>query len=112
MNDQIEAISAIKKLQTKLQTGIGVTMGMILILIFFSFATLLDKMPSLFIYQAIIAMLIIIAFIFLKKISFSIVKFRFSGKEEMQPLLQKLKPVDLDKDPETIIDLLQSRGDV
>ena len=109
MENEIEALTEIKRLQTKIQTSIGVTMGLILILIFFSFATLLDKMPSLFKYEAILTVLIIIAFIFLKKISFALVRFRLSGKTELKTLLTQLKAQDLDKSPEEISNILNTR---
>ncbi len=96
---EIESIRKLKKRSENATIALGVTISTILILYFFSFATLIDKAPPAFItVQAVTTVLFVVALFFLKKIAYSFTKLTLGRRSPYRQLLANLTAKDLDKD--------------
>ena len=101
---ELEKIKTLQESQKNIKVTIGSAMGLILIIFFFTFAMLVDKFPPVFfVIESIITLIFIPSFFLLNKISFTILKIKKGKNEEYKPLMEKLKPSDVDKKPEAVL---------
>ncbi len=95
----------------RITTTIGVTIGVILLLYFFSFATLIDKAPAiLFEIQATTAIFFIIALVYVKRISFFLTKLLLAKRESYAALIELISIDDLEKKIDVLRVELESRS--
>jgi len=102
-NDNIKIIEQIQTTQKKIKTYTGVTIGMILIFYFFSFASLFDKAPAIFfLFELVTSIIFVMILILLNKFSFKITCWHYRNKSTYTDMLNKLSPNDVDTSPETL----------
>ena len=101
--DIISAIEQIQKSQSNIKIFTAVPMGIIMILFFFSFATLIDQGMMGALYMEIgSTILFILALIFLNKISFFFVKFLYNSRKLHSSIIANLTPVNINRPAEKL----------
>ena len=106
MQDTITAIQAIHKTQRRIATISGITMGLLMSVYFFTFATLLDRgMFAALLFEIITSIGFIIAFIFMNPLSFRLTRL-IHGRRYAQ-VLDQLAPGDISKTPEQLCDAIK-----
>lgn len=101
----LETIKVLQESQKNIKIWIGAIMGVILILFFFTFASLVDKAPPMFFaIETIITIIIIPCFFMLNRISFAVLKMKKGKKEEFKSILTKMHRDDVDKKTEEILE--------
>ncbi len=94
----INAIEQIQKSQTNFKIYTAVPMGTIMILYFFSFATLIDHgMMGAFYIEIITTILFVLALIYLNNVSFVLVKLLYKSRKLHSSLIQKMTPTSINK---------------
>ncbi len=95
LQQQIEKIQAS---QRKLKIIIGVIIGIILLIYFFTFSMLIDSAPRFFINFQIISSIVMVAMLFfLNPISFFLVVIRYRLNESLFHVVAKMKPSDISR---------------
>lgn len=111
MNDE-NTLNIIESLQKKLvsqKITIGSTIGIILIIYFFTFAMLVDKFPPVFfVFEGISSIIFVIILFTLNKTSYALLKMRSNKNSEQFRILEKMQPGDVDKKPEEVFNTLNS----
>lgn len=100
MSDEklIEKITQFQDKQRSIKIWIGSIGGIYLILMFFTFANMLDKVSSTVFYiEMFIATLVFVSFFMLNKMSFPMAKRKFRKQAEFADLIDKLLPGDVDE---------------
>jgi len=106
MQEKIQAIAAIHKTQRRISTISGITMGMIMSVYFFTFATLLDRgLFGALLFEIITSIGFIIAFLFLNPLSFRLTRL-IHGRRHAA-LLEQLSPTDINKTPEQLCESIK-----
>ena len=99
----IERISDIQKKQTKYKMIIGISLGMILLIYFFTFAMFVDKFPPIFfVIELITTPIIFVMFFLLNKMSFALIKGGFEKQADYRDVIAKMTQNDIDEKPEKI----------
>ena len=94
----LDIIEQIQLTQRKIKIYTAVPMGILLMLYFFSFATLLDKAPTAFFQLELFSSIIFIfILVFLNQYSFVLTRFIYRNKPSHSAILQYLSPGDIDK---------------
>lgn len=84
-------IEKIQNTQNNIKIFTGVPMGILLLLYFFSYATLIDHgYTKLLIVEIITSVLFVLAFIFLNSWSFTVVKFIYKNRSPYREIVQQL----------------------
>ena len=111
MSEQaIKKISQLQKKQLSIKVYIGVTIGMIFLVYFFTFAMLVDKFSVVFVYfEAITAIIMLIMLFILNRISFIFLKGKIKKAAVDFPELANYQANDAETKPETLLKELQSR---
>ena len=96
--DILNAIEQIQKSQTNLKIYTAVPMGIIMILYFFSFASLIDHgmMGALYV-EIITTILFILALIYLNNVSFILVKLLYKSRKLHSRIIRKMTPASINK---------------
>jgi len=96
--DIIDAIEQIQKSQTNFKIYTAVPMGVIMILYFFSFASLIDNgmMAALYV-EIVTTILFILALIYLNKVSFVLVKIWYKSRKFHSDIIKKMTPASINK---------------
>ena len=105
---QIEIIEKIQASQKNIKITFGSIIGIMLILFFFTYASLIDKAPPLFIeIEVVLSIIFVPALFLLNRISFAWIKLFKGRKTEYKDIIKKLHPNDVDKNPEEILERLK-----
>lgn len=110
MNDVplLEAVRRIKKLHGNLTVGLGIAIGLILTIYFFSFAMLVDRAPPiLWKIQALSALGLVLMLVYLKQCAFFGVRLWLRARPPYREILKGLRPADMDQNEEQLIARLQ-----
>lgn len=108
---QLAAIRRIKKTHENLVVTIGITIGVILGLYFFSFAALIDSArPYVIEFMMVSTVLLVVALIYVKRIALLFTRLLLGRKAECRPLLAQLVVSDLAKDEALLAQQLGSKG--
>ena len=100
----LDKIEFLQESQKNTKIWIGAIMGVILILFFFTFGSLVDKAPPIFFtIETIITLIILPSFFMLNRISFGLLKMRKGKKEEFKDILVKMHRDDVDKKTEEVL---------
>lgn len=100
----LEAIDALKQKHENIAVFMGISLGMVLVFFFFSYAQLIDRMPPIFIQvQTTVAVLVVVALFFIKRLAFTYLKLRHGRRAELKPLLAVLDVKDLEKDTQVLL---------
>lgn len=111
MNDvsQLEAVRRIKKLHGNLTVGLGIAIGIILCVYFFSFAMLVDRAPPLlWKLQALSAVALVLMLVYLKRCAFFGVRLWLGTRAPYRGIVGHLRAQDLDQSEEQLIARLQN----
>lgn len=96
---QLQAIRRIKKTHENMVVTLGVTIGIILGLYFFSFAALIDSArPYVIQFMLATTLLLVLALIYVKRIALFFTRLLLGRKAECKALLALLVVTDLAKD--------------
>ncbi|NOZ54126.1 MAG: hypothetical protein GXP08_13510 [Gammaproteobacteria bacterium] len=102
-NDLIEIIEVLQNSQNNIKVYLVVPMGVLMILYFFSYATLIDHgMYGLLIFEVVSSLLFIFAIIKINQLSFGIIKFRFKNRPPYSDVLSSVDYIEFSKKPEEI----------
>jgi len=102
--DIISAIEQIQKSHDNIKIFTAVPMGIIMILFFFSFATLIDHGMMAALYMEIgSTVLFILALIYLNKVSFVLVKLMYKSRKPHRSIMAKLTPININKPAERLV---------
>lgn len=104
----LETIKAIQDSQRNIKIVIGSIIGIILVMFFFTFASLVDKAPPIFFtIETIIAIILTPILFMLNRVSFALVKLRKGSKAEFKETLAKMDKNDVDKKTEKVLESFQ-----
>lgn len=106
------ALNEIKQLIDKYVVRIGSSIGMILLVYFFTYAQFIDKaMTILLTIEVITTILFVIALFNLKKISFYLVKLKLGKKLPYSDIFAKLTVADLEKKDSDLLNAMKATRD-
>lgn len=107
----IDAIQRIKQSQENFVVFIGITIGVILVLYFFSFAALVDS-PShgLVWFQALSTIAMVLALVFLKRIGFFFARLRLGRQPQCKQIFDNIRAPDLSLDEATLAMQIQQNS--
>ena len=110
----IEAIESLQNSQSNIKVFTTIPMGVLMIVYFFSFATLIDRgMYGLLTFEIVTTVLFVAAIIFINRFSFMILKWRYKNKSPYAGVLSHLTYLDMSNKPEQLSQLVESRrGDI
>lgn len=87
-----------------------VPMGILMIIYFFTFATLIDRgMFGVLAFEIVTTVFFIVAIININRWPFSIVKWRYAGKPAYREILPYMSYQDFDKSTDDIVNALRQR---
>jgi len=108
--DMIEAIESLQNTHNNIKVFTVVPMGVLMILYFFSYATLIDHgMYGMLGFEIISTILFFAAIIFINRFSFVILKMRYKNKPPYADMLRYLNYADMAARADKISDVVQSR---
>lgn len=112
-SDNFQASEIIENLQqsySNIKIFTAVPMGVLMILYFFSFATLIDRgMNGLLWFEIITTILFLIYFIAINKAAFVILKFLSRRNAHKSEILSLMDVSELSMKPEALSDIIESR---
>jgi len=94
--DEYTPIQRVKKAQENTVVVLGVSIGFVLLLYFFSFAAMVDRGSAVAWFQAITTGLMAVMLVYIKRIAFFLTRLRLSRRAEFRDLFASLTPADLD----------------
>lgn len=98
-----QSLETLLNKQRNVKITLGVAIGLVLIVYFFTFATLLDKVSAgFFAFEIISGFLMVFVLFRLNKISFAWIRLRFGNKPAYQAFFSKLQAGDVDRPLEQI----------
>ena len=101
--DIINAIEQIQKSQNNIKIFTAVPIGIIMILFFFTFASLIDHgMMGVLYIEIGSTILFILALIYLNKISFFLVTSMYNSRKLHSSIISKLTPININKSAEKL----------
>ncbi|MDH5301556.1 MAG: hypothetical protein OEW58_09365 [Gammaproteobacteria bacterium] len=111
MSEQaIAKLQQLQEKQTSIKVSIGVTIGIIFLIYFFTFAMLVDKFPPIFFYiEAITSVIFLIMLFKLNKASFCFMGSKIKKAAAEFPELAKYRANDVDTKPEKLLGELKTR---
>jgi len=105
----LDIIEQIQSTQRKIKMYTAVPMGILLMLYFFSFATLLDKAPTAFFqFELFSSIIFIFTLVFLNQYSFYLTRFIYRNKPSHASVLQLLQPEDIDENATSIKEKMEN----
>lgn len=105
----IDALRRLKAAQERYVLVIGLTIGILLVIYFFTFAQLIDRGYSgLVWFQGISALVMMLALFVLKRLAFGLVRLFHGRQAPYRGILARIGPFDLDQDVETLAERLVS----
>lgn len=105
----IDALRRLKAAQDRYVLVIGLSFGILLVVYFFTFAQLIDRGYSgLVWFQAISALLMMLALFVLKRLAFGLVRLFYGRRTPYRGILARIGPFDLDQDAEALAERLAS----
>ena len=106
--DTRSAIAQIKKTHENFMVSLGVLIGTILVVYFFTYGALVDSVTSSLIwFEVITSILLVFVLLFLKRVSFFLTKLKLGRRAEYRTVLANLQLVDLALDEQAIADKLK-----
>ena len=108
-----QAIEKIQNTQNNIKIFTAVPMGLLLIVYFFSYATLIDHGYSGFLtFEIVTIVLFVLAFIFLNSLSFHVVKWIYRKRSPQREIIQQLTPETIVKPAESLSKEINIEGGV
>ena len=95
--DDFTPLQRIKKSQENTVVTLGVAIGFVLLLYFFSFAAMVDAGSAVAWFQAITTALMAVMLVFLKRVAFFLTRLRLRRRPRYRALLANLTLAELDE---------------
>ena len=107
----ISIIRKIKKAHENITIVAGVTIGMILLTYFFTFAQLVDSgYFGLVLFETVSSIVLVIALIFLRQVSFFFVKLFYGHRSACKAFLAAVTASDLSRDEKVLLERLEPKS--
>lgn len=101
--NEIAAIERLQASQSNIKVTIGITIGTILLLYFFSFAQLVDAGQTAgWLFETATTVLCVLGLIYLNRISFFILKLRYKRRAEFTKIFPVLTASNIDEKAEEL----------
>ena len=102
--ETLDAIRRIKKTHENLVVFMGVLIGMILLIYFFTFAMFVDKASTVLVwFETITAIMMALMLVFLKKVGFFLTKLFLGRRPDCRALLATWVTADLALDDQALV---------
>lgn len=109
-DNKLIILQKIQKTQNNIVIYSAITMGMILIIYFFTFALLVDKgYKQILLFEIVTSILIFVSFFFLNKIAFHATRFLYRKRQPYGNIVQLLSASDISKKPEDLLREIDNR---
>lgn len=95
--EELSPLQRIKKSQENTVVALGVGIGFVLLLYFFSFAAMVDAGSAVAWFQAITTALMAVMLVFLKRIAFFLTRLRLGRRPDFREILATLTLAELDE---------------
>ncbi len=103
-DNTLNILQEIQKTQNNIVMYSAITMGMILIIYFFTFALLADKGYKLILlFEIVTSIIFFISFFFLNKIAFHVTRFLYRNRQPHSDIMQLLSASDISRKPEDLL---------
>ena len=100
-DEQLSALRELKKAHERFTVGIGVTIGIIFLVYFFSFAQFVDRLADgLVTFQIISTIGLVFCLIYIKKVALFFTRLRYSNNAIYAQLLPHVQSADFDHNEE------------
>lgn len=102
------AISQIKKTHENFMVSLGVLIGTILVVYFFTYGALVDSVTSSLIwFEVITSVMMLFVLIFLRRVCFVLTRFKLGRKAEFRTVFDSIHVADLALDEHAILEKLK-----
>jgi len=109
-NNLIEIIETLQNTQSNIKVYSVVPMGVLMILYFFTYATLIDRgMYGALMFEIVSSVLFMFAIIKSNQLSFGIIKFRYKNKSPYHDVLSSVDYIEFSKKPEEVFRQVEQR---
>jgi hypothetical protein len=96
-------LNQIKSTQENFKVSVGILVGTLLVVYFFTYGALVDSVTSSFIwFEVITSVMMLFVLLFLKHVCFFLTRFKLGRREGYAELLAKLEVTDLSLDVEVL----------
>lgn len=107
--DKIAAIRRIKKTHENFVVFGGISIGVILGIYFFTFSGFIDKAPSLAYFQAVTAILWVLALIYIRRVAFFLTRLLLGRNPQCKTLMSGFDVADLGEDEQALLEIALKR---
>ncbi|VAW87591.1 hypothetical protein MNBD_GAMMA16-1434 [hydrothermal vent metagenome] len=106
------ALNEIKQLIDKYVVRIGSSVGMILLVFFFTYAQFIDRAMNVFIIIEVVASILLVIVLFkIKKVSFYLVKLKLGKQSPYTDIFSRLTVADLEKSDSDLFNAMKMTQD-
>lgn len=106
--DEISAIEQLQNTLSNIKVFTAIPMGVLMILYFFSYATLVDKgMTGALFFEIITTILFILALVYLNQVSFAVIKYLYKNKMPYRDLLRHINAKNINDKAEQLSAFIQ-----
>ncbi len=100
----LNAIAQIRKTLENFMVVIGILIGTILLIYFFTYGALVDSPTSSLIwFEVVTSVLLVLVLVFLKRVCFFLTQLKLGRRAEYRALLARLQPEDLALDEQALV---------
>lgn len=101
--DTLNAIVQIKKTHENFMVSIGILIGVILVVYFFTYGALVDSVTSSLIwFEVITSVMMVVVLVFLRRVCFFLTRLKLGRRVEYAQLLHRMDVADLARDAQAI----------
>jgi hypothetical protein len=106
--DNHSAITQIKKTHENFMVSIGILIGTLLVVYFFTYGALVDSVTSSLIwFEVVTSVLMVLALVFLKRVCFFLTRLKLGRHPEYRTVLANIQVTDLALDEQAIVEKLK-----
>jgi hypothetical protein len=102
--DTRSTLAQIKKTHENFMVSMGILIGIILVVYFFTYGALVDSVTSSLIwFQVVTSVLMVLVLVFLRRVCFFLTRLKLGRREGYAAVLAKLSAADLSLDEDTLL---------
>jgi hypothetical protein len=106
--DTHSAITQIKKTHENFMVSIGILIGTLLVVYFFTYGALVDSVTSSLIwFEVVTSVLMVLALVFLKQVCFFLTRLKLGRRPEYRSVFANIQVADLALDEQAIVEKLK-----
>lgn len=106
--DTLSAITQIKKTHENFMVSLGVLIGTLLVVYFFTYGALVDSVTSSLIwFEVITSILMVLVLLFLRQVCFFLTKLKLGRNVKYRAVLASIRVADLTLDEHAIVERLK-----